>query len=163
MKSLVGASVTNKASGARGGDRGAARCIADRPHPTPCPGVRGPGAVSPDRGGARDAPVARLPTRIAEAARNATGEWRASLLAKADFPETHMAIGGAALVLRNPRAAENAFRETVRLDPQRVEAWVMIVRILAATGDLDGARVALDDALAANPSSEALRSLRGGG
>ncbi len=109
-----------------------------------------------------DAPVARLPTRIAEAARNATGEWRASLLAKADFPETHMAIGGAALVLRNPRAAENAFRETVRLDPQRVEAWAMIVRILAATGDLDGARVALDDPLAANPSSEVLRSLRGG-
>jgi len=109
-----------------------------------------------------DAPVARLPTRIAEAARNATGEWRASLSAKADFPETHMAIGGAALVLRNPRAAENAFRETVRLDPQRVEAWAMIVRILAATGDLDGARVALDDALAANPSSEVLRSLRGG-
>ncbi len=42
-----------------------------------------------------DAPVARLPARIAEAARKATGEWRASLFAKADFPETHMAIGGA--------------------------------------------------------------------
>jgi len=109
-----------------------------------------------------DAPVARLPTRIAEAARKATGEWRASLLATADFPETHMAIGGAALVLRNPRVAENAFRETVRLDPQRVEAWAMIARILAAIGDLDGARAALDDALAANPSNEVLRSLRGG-
>ena len=108
-----------------------------------------------------DAPVARLPARIAEAARNAAGEWRASLLAKTDFPETQMAIGGAALVLRNLRAAEQAFRETVRLDPQRVEAWAMIVRILAVTGDRDGARVALDDALAANPSSEVLQSLRG--
>jgi predicted CXXCH cytochrome family protein len=108
-----------------------------------------------------DAPVARLPARIAEAARNATGEWRASLSAKADFPETHMVIGGAALVLRNPRAAEQAFRETVRLDPQRVEAWAMITRILAATGDLDGARAALDDALATNPSSEVLQSLLG--
>ena len=108
-----------------------------------------------------DAPVARLPARISEAARNAAGEWRASLLAKTDFPETQMAIGGAALVLRNPRAAEKAFRETVRLDPQRVEAWAMIARILAATGDRDGARVALDDALAANPSSEVLQSLRG--
>ena len=108
-----------------------------------------------------DAPVARLPARIAEAARNAAGEWRASLLAKTDFPETQMAIGGAALVLRNLRAAEQAFRETVRLDPQRVEAWAMIARILAATGDRDGARVALDDALAANPSSEVLQSLRG--
>ena len=108
-----------------------------------------------------DAPVARLPARIAEAARNAAGEWRASLLAKTDFPETQMAIGGAALVLRTPRAAEQAFREAVRLDPQRVEAWAMIARILAATGDRDGARVALDDALAANPSSEVLQSLRG--
>jgi len=108
-----------------------------------------------------DTPVARLPARIAEAARNATGEWRASLFAKADFPETHMVIGGTALVLRNPRAAEHAFRETVRLDPQRVEAWAMISRILTATGDLDGARAALDDALAANPSSEVLQSLLG--
>jgi predicted CXXCH cytochrome family protein len=107
------------------------------------------------------APVARLPARIAEAARKASGEWRASLLAKADFPETQMVLGGAALVLRNPRAAEQAFRETVRLDPQRVQAWTMIARILAATGDLDGARAALDDALAANPSSEVLQSLRG--
>jgi tetratricopeptide (TPR) repeat protein len=106
-----------------------------------------------------DAPVARLPARIAEAARSATGEWRASLFAKADFPETHMVIGGAALVLRNPRAAEQAFREAVRLDPQQVEAWTMIARILAATGDPDGARTALDDALAANPSSEVLQSL----
>ena len=70
-----------------------------------------------------------------------------------------MAIGGAALVLRNPRAAEQAFRETVRLDPQRVEAWSMVIRILAATGDLDGARTALDNALAANPSSEVLQTL----
>ncbi len=107
------------------------------------------------------APVARLPARTAEAVKNATAEWRASLLAKADYPETHMAIGGAALVLRNLRAAEQAFRETVRLDPQRLEAWTMIARILAATGDLNGARAALNDALAANPSSEVLQSLLG--
>jgi predicted CXXCH cytochrome family protein len=106
-----------------------------------------------------DAPIAHLPAQIDAAARNATGEWRASLFAKTDFPETHMVIGGTALVLRNPRAAEHAFRETARLDPQQVEAWVMIIRILAATDDLDGARAALDDALAANPSSEVLQSL----
>ncbi len=71
----------------------------------------------------------------------------------------HMAIGGAALVMRNPRAAEQAFLETVRLDPQMVEAWTMIVRILTAVGDRSGARAALEDALAANPSDEGLRSL----
>ncbi len=108
-----------------------------------------------------DAPVARLPTRIAEAAGKATGEWRASLVAKADFPEMQMAMGGAALVRRDLGAATDAFRESVRLDPQLVRAWTMIVRILAATGDLDGARAALDDALAANPSNEMLQSLLG--
>ena len=87
-------------------------------------------------------------------------EWRASLLAKADFRETQMAIDGTALVLRNPRAAEQAFREAVRLDPQAVEAWTMIVGILAATGDWVGGRTVLDNALAANPSNEFLRSLR---
>jgi cytochrome c-type biogenesis protein CcmH/NrfG len=89
------------------------------------------------------------------------GEWRESLVAKADFPETQMAMGGAALVRRDLGAATDAFRESVRLDPQLVRAWTMIVRILAATGDLDGARAALDDALAANPSNEMLQSLLG--
>ena len=106
-----------------------------------------------------DSPVRSLSPSIAAAAEKAMEEWRASLLAKADYPEIHMAIGGAALVMRNPRAAEQAFRETVRLDPQMVEAWTMIVRILTAVGDRDGARTALEDALAANPSDEGLRSL----
>ena len=72
-----------------------------------------------------------------------------------------MAIGGGALVLRNPRAAEHAFREVTQLDPQRFEARTMIPRILAATAGLEGARVVPDDALAANPSGEVLRSLLG--
>jgi len=105
-----------------------------------------------------DTPVAGLPPSIAAAAEKATEEWRASLLAKADYPEIHIAIGGAALVMRNPQAAEKAFRETVRLDPQMVVAWTMIVRILTAVGDRDGAKAALEGALAANPSDEGLRS-----
>jgi predicted CXXCH cytochrome family protein len=106
-----------------------------------------------------DTPVAGLPPSIAAAAEKVMQEWRASLLAKADYPEIHIAIGGAALVMRNPQAAEQAFRETVRLDPQMVVAWTMIVRILTAVGDRNGARKALENALAANPSDEGLRSL----
>jgi len=106
-----------------------------------------------------DTPVASLPPSSSVAAEKAMQEWRASLLAKADYPEIHMAIGGAALVMRNPQAAEQAFRETVRLDPHMVVAWTMIVRILTAVGDRNGARTALEDALAANPSDEGLRSL----
>ena len=51
------------------------------------------------------------------------------------------------------------FREVVRLDPQAVEAWTMIVRVRAAIGDRGGARATLDEALEANPSNEFLQSL----
>ena len=106
------------------------------------------------------APVVRLPTLQNEALRSAQREWRASLLAKADFPETHIVLGGTALVLRNPRAAEQAFREAVRQDPQLVQAWRMITRIRAAIGDRKGARDVADEALRSNPQSPLIRSLR---
>jgi predicted CXXCH cytochrome family protein len=107
-----------------------------------------------------DLPIARLPPRTATAMRKAMEEWQASSFAKADFPETHLAMGGAALVMRNPQAAEAAFREVVRLDPQRVEAWTMIIRILAALGDKAGALRASEDAIAANPKNETLLLLK---
>jgi len=106
------------------------------------------------------APVAKMPTKMEAALKAAMDEWRRSLLQKSDFPETQMAMGGMALVLRNPDAASAAFREAVRLDPQRVEAWSMVVRILAATGDPDGARAALGEALAANPEDSVLLGLK---
>ncbi len=105
-------------------------------------------------------PAEILPPQLGSRVEAAMAEWRASMYAKADFPETQLAIGGAALALRNPAAAEQAFREAVRLDPQRVEAWVMIARILAATGDVDGARKAVEDGMAAIPDDPGLRAMR---
>jgi predicted CXXCH cytochrome family protein len=103
------------------------------------------------------------PSGASEAARAslaaATEEWRASLLSRADFPETHLQIGGAALGARNVEVADNAFREAVTLDPQLVDAWAMIARIHAATGDRAGARRALGEGLAANPGAPLLESL----
>jgi predicted CXXCH cytochrome family protein len=107
------------------------------------------------------APIARLPDAIEQDWRAAIDEWRDSLAAKADFPEAHLAIGGAALVMRNMDAAEAAFREAVLLDPQQVAAWRMIARIRAAVGDRDGAVQALDDGLAANPGNGMLAAMRG--
>jgi predicted CXXCH cytochrome family protein len=104
-------------------------------------------------------PAEEIPPGKVDAIGRAMKEWRESLLAKADFPEAQMAIGGTALVLRNPPAAEQAFREAVRMDPQGIEGWAMIVRILVAVGDADGARGALDEALAANPSDRNLKAL----
>ena len=97
------------------------------------------------------APIARLPERYKETLGTASKEFRNSLTAKSDFPETHLVLGGTALTLRNFRAAEAAFLEAVTLDPQLADAWSMIVRIREALGDLDGARTALADAIKANP------------
>jgi len=105
-------------------------------------------------------PPGILPPRLGARVETAMAEWRASLLAKADFPETQLAIGGAALALRNPGAAAQAFREAVRLDPQLADGWSMIARIRAALGDATGARQALDAALEANPGNAPLLELR---
>ena len=106
-----------------------------------------------------DAPVARLPRTSAADLQSALAEWRASLSNRLDFPETHLQLGGMALVMRNPSAAEAAFREVVRMDPQRVDAWTMVARIAAATRGQAAAAAALNEALAVNPGNETLGRL----
>ncbi len=96
--------------------------------------------------------AARAPPTLARSARRAIGEYQRSLAAKADFPETQLAIAGTALVFRNFRVADRAFFEAVRMDPQRVDAWAMIARLRAAQGDVESATNALLDGLAANPN-----------
>ncbi len=97
---------------------------------------------------------------VADALAAAMREWRESLMARADFPETHAAIGGAWLAMRNPYAAEQAFLEAVRLDPQMVNVWSILVRLRAALGDRNGARALLRQALEANPGDLYLLSLK---
>ena len=89
---------------------------------------------------------------LARFARQAIEEYRRSLTAKADFPGIQIAIAGTAMVFKKFRAAEQAFLEAVRLDPQRVNAWAMIARLRAAKGDAEGATRALHNGLAANPN-----------
>jgi hypothetical protein len=103
---------------------------------------------------------AALPHRAGQHLGTAMREWQASLHAKADFPETQMAIGGVALALRNVAAGNQAFREAVAMDPQLVEGWIMIARISTAVGDLAGAAAAVDAGLAANPGDETLMKLK---
>ncbi len=87
-------------------------------------------------------------------------DWRKSLSNKLDFPETHMVMGGMALTTRSYAAAQAAFRETVRLDPQRVEAWSILIRLTHATEGLDAARAVLRDALRRVPDDPGLIELR---
>jgi predicted CXXCH cytochrome family protein len=105
------------------------------------------------------APIARLPQRGAKAHRKANAEWRASLLARTDFPETHLVLGGVALTMRNLAAAQHAFREAVRQDPQLVDAWRMLVRIALARRDIMEAARTVDQAVAANPENEMLKAM----
>jgi cytochrome c-type biogenesis protein CcmH/NrfG len=95
----------------------------------------------------------------AEALAAAMEEWRAALASRADFPETHLQIGGAGLTTRDWRLAEHAFAEAASLDPQLLDAWAMVVRIRAGTGNTAGARAALAEAMAKNPGNPALEGL----
>ncbi|MXU65272.1 hypothetical protein GSH16_07415 [Rhodobacteraceae bacterium KN286] len=96
-------------------------------------------------------PIARLPEPHNSNARNASMEWQRSLRTRADFPETQLVLGGAALTARNLDAASAAFARATEMDPQLVDAWAMQVRLRDAVGDRAGAQRLMDAALALNP------------
>lgn len=107
-----------------------------------------------------DAPIARLPERQRQDMAQAMGDWQSSLSTRLDFPETHLQIAGMALTTRRFPNAIRAFREVVELDPQRVEAWVMQVRIAAAIGQSEeDIRTILREGIDANPGDLTLQSL----
>ncbi|WP_321345498.1 multiheme c-type cytochrome [Breoghania sp.] len=103
-------------------------------------------------------PIAHLPQDLAKANDRAAQEWQASVIAKADFPEVHLVLGGTALVLRRPIAALSAFREATDMDPQLVSGWIMQVRIQLALGRIDGARSTLRKAGKALPDNEEINA-----
>jgi predicted CXXCH cytochrome family protein len=92
--------------------------------------------------------------------REAMGEWRASLMNKLDFPETHLVMGGMALTMRNFEAANSAFRQVVQMDPQRVEAWSILVRLTSALEGPEAARRVLRQALVRSPGHPVLVQLQ---
>ncbi len=103
-----------------------------------------------------DAPIARLPDRYSGWFETAMSEYRASLKATSDFPETQMALAGVALTTRQFEAAGAAFREATEMDPQLEQAWIMQARILAAFERTDEAISILEKAGKANPDSIAI-------
>jgi predicted CXXCH cytochrome family protein len=95
------------------------------------------------------------------ALQSALGELKASMAAKADFPEGQMAIGGLALTMRNWDAARAAFAEATFMDPQLVQAWNARARIAEALGDPAEATAILTDARARNPGDVGIASQLG--
>lgn len=106
------------------------------------------------------APIAYMPKTMSDAAAKASKEWHQSLANKADFPETHLVIGGTALVMRDAKGALAAFEEVTRLDPQMVNAWIMQIRIRMAIGDMAGAQTSLQKGLLANPDDANLKAYK---
>lgn len=89
----------------------------------------------------------------------AVNDWQRSTANRLDFPETHLVLGGLALSLRNAQAAEGAFREVVQLDPQRAEAWPMLVQLAHINRGPQAAVEALEEALSVLPDDPNLRQL----
>lgn len=83
-------------------------------------------------------------------------EFQSSLPAKDDHPEGQMVLAGTSLVLLNFRAAEAAFLEAVRLDPQLVEVWQMTACVRATNSDREGVVAALRKGLQENPGNPEL-------
>lgn len=102
-------------------------------------------------GGLQDAPSGLGP---------AMADWQAAMATRLDFPETHLQMAGIALTMRDMRSAYSAFSEVVRLDPQRSEAWVMLVRIADAAGGAAAAGEVLSQALEFVPQDAELLALR---
>ncbi|SHE40718.1 doubled CXXCH domain-containing protein [Ruegeria intermedia] len=92
-------------------------------------------------------------------AREAMADWQRTLSNRLDFPETHLVLGGMALTLRNAPAAERAFRRVVTLDPQREEAWPMLVQLAQINRGVEAARAVLREGLKVLPDSAALGAL----
>jgi predicted CXXCH cytochrome family protein len=106
--------------------------------------------------------VAALPAADDEKFRVALQEYLDSRLANADTPEGHMAIGGMALSRRKWDDAEAAFRTAAEMDPQLVQAWLVLSEIKEARGDAAGTEAALTAAIAASPGSIELLLARAG-
>lgn len=98
----------------------------------------------------------RYPPQIARRVQAAMAEYQASLMAKTDFPETQLVIGGVALAQRNATVAERAFSEAVAMDPQLTNGWFTLARIQLARRDLAAAEQTLERAVRAVPKDAVL-------
>lgn len=109
-----------------------------------------------------DLPTQGLRPSQSAALRAGIAEWQRTLSNRLDFPETHLVLGGLALSQRNAPAATAAFRRAVAMDPQRAEAWSMLVRLAHATEGPRAARRVLEAAQAILPDDPGLKALDAG-
>jgi predicted CXXCH cytochrome family protein len=105
-------------------------------------------------------PVQALTVKQQSEVARGMGEWQGTIANRLDFPETHLVLGGMALTFRNAPAAERAFREVITLDPQRAEAWPMLVQLSQINRGIDAARGVLAEGLKVLPNDPGLLQLK---
>lgn len=106
-----------------------------------------------------DTPADQLLPSQSALLREGMRDWQRSLATRLDFPETHLVLGGMALTTRRFPAAMQAFAEVVRMDPQRAEAWSILVRLADAAEGRPAARAVLREALDKVPGDPVLLQL----
>ncbi|TNF96104.1 MAG: tetratricopeptide repeat protein [Gammaproteobacteria bacterium] len=101
-----------------------------------------------------------IPQKYQQHLGNAMKELQQSLLAKSDFPETQLMLGGIALMQRNLAAATSAFERAVSMDPQLTRAWIMLAKIQAVQGSRTAVQETLSRAMRHNPDhTEIMRAM----
>lgn len=108
-----------------------------------------------------DLPTQGLDQEQLKIVADARNDYRRTLQGRLDFPETHLQLGGLALTHRNLPAAKAAFETAVRLDPQLVDAWMVLGRIAFIQDGPDSAVSTLHSAIESNPDTALLKQSLG--
>ncbi len=108
-----------------------------------------------------DIPPTGLSAEERHIVEQARADLQTTMLGLADYPETQMQIGRLAMALRNLRAADAAFNEAARMDPQLIDAWMSRARIAMAENDPIRTAIILGQGVEKSPGSALLRQSYG--
>jgi tetratricopeptide (TPR) repeat protein len=108
-----------------------------------------------------DLPTQGLDQEQLKIVADARNDYRRTLQGRLDFPETHLQLGGLALIRRNLPAAKEAFETAVRLDSQLVDAWMVLGRIAFVEDGPKAAATVLQSAIDKNSDTAILKQSLG--
>ncbi len=108
-----------------------------------------------------DVPPLAFPAEAVLPFDRAAAEYRASLLASADLPETQMNIATLALRTGNPRAAEAALKRALDLNGHFEDAWLRLGSLQQGRGRSAEAAASFRAGLARLPEAASLRRALG--
>ena len=108
-----------------------------------------------------DLPLQGLDQEQLKIVTDAHNDYQRTLQGRMDFPETHLQLGGLALTRRNLPAAKAAFETALKMDPQLIDAWMILGRIAFAEDGPKSAAAVLQSAIDKNPETAILKQSLG--